>query len=248
MLPTVEDETLYCIVLSEFSRSYIQKPTFNLIRLNEKKRKARCKTNGVAFHPKYFNYIEGGLHVLMVAAPYSQDVSKADKSERNKQSKLIERENRCRNPKNGQMCRGKCTQCPRYGELNGVRENCCLRKTCIADCANCPYPRSPSVHLSLEQLYEDGDFEIADEESNFTQVMADEEFHALCLDALRVAINTLSDLEHELINALYGFNNTPVMSARRFAEIKGVNHTQINRMNKALLDRLNKIIKKSVPF
>ena len=78
--------------------------------------------------------------------------------------------------------------------------------------------------------------------------MEDEEFHALCLDALRKAINTLSDLEHELINALYGFNNTPIMSARRFAEVKGVNHTQINRLNKVMLNRLKKIIENSVPF
>jgi DNA-directed RNA polymerase sigma subunit (sigma70/sigma32) len=88
-----------------------------------------------------------------------------------------------------------------------------------------------------EQEYESAD------EGDFTEEFADAEILALFAAELPRLLADLTSNERELLIGLYGLGGAEIITARKFAETHGTNHTKINRLHSRILERFKARLK-----
>lgn len=112
-------------------------------------------------------------------------------------------------------------------------------KRCTADCSQCPFFRNGRT-LSLDQLYDDYAYEVADDSSDIITQLIKEEKEAM----IQKAINGLDPINKTIIVKTFYED----MSQTEIAKILGISQNAVSKRYKKSLEQLKETLSKYFDF
>ena len=107
-------------------------------------------------------------------------------------------------------------------------------KRCEDDCSMCPYFKSGS-NLSLDRLYEDYEYEVADKSDSIIDSHIEEEFNQKMMEA----VNELGPIDQQIIRSFMDG-----VSEREIARDTGLSQKAVNKRKKKLFNELREKLEK----